>query len=29
MSFTWISIYSEIAHKVLEFENRQSRTTQR
>lgn len=24
MSFTWIPIYSEIAHKVLEFENRQS-----
>ena len=23
MSFTWIPIYSEIAHKVLEFENRQ------
>ena len=23
MSFTWIPIYSEIAHKVLDFENRQ------
>ena len=24
MSFTWIPLYSEIARKVLEFENRQS-----
>ena len=24
MSFAWIPLYSEIAHKVLEFENRQS-----